>query len=278
MTRPIALAASLALLATGCKASRTAPAPAATPAAPAPAAQPSAFVTAATVVRREPADAAKVRGPTGKDVPNTVALLQRGEAVTVLEAREDWLHVRTSDDQQGWLKSAAVLQGEGIVPATVLTPADVFDRPDLLAANARRRLDPGALLLVVKQRAPFSEVNVGGGPNAWVLTERLATGEREVSAAKLVEKARFLERSKRHEEAKQVLALAREHFAGVPIVDVLAQELGEAPPAAAFPGLTDPAAAAAAAAPGSAPPAQQPAQPAPGAAVPASAPAGNEAR
>ena len=41
------------------------------------------------------------------------------------------------------------------------------------------------LLLVVRQRTPFSEVNVGSGANAWVLTDRLATGPTEVGIAKL---------------------------------------------------------------------------------------------
>ncbi len=83
-----------------------------------------------------------------------------------------------------------ILERDGITEATVLAPADVFDRPDLLAANAKRKIDPGTLLLVVKTKPPFSEVNVSSGPNAWVLSERLATGEKDVSVAKLAEKAR----------------------------------------------------------------------------------------
>jgi len=154
-------------------------------------------------------------------------VLQRGEKVAVVEAREDWAKVRSSDDREGWLKRGAMLEGEGLTEATVLAPADVFDRPDLLAANAKRRIEPGTLLLVVKARPPFSEVNVSSGPNAWVLSERLATGEREVSVAKLAEKARFLERSGKHDEAKQILALAREHFAGSPLLDALVADLGE---------------------------------------------------
>src|SRR6266540_2111960 len=101
------------------------------------------------------------------------------------------------------------------------------------AANAKRRIEPGTLLLVVKSRPPFSEVNVSSGPNAWVLSARLATGEREVSVAKLAEKARFLERSGKHDEAKQILALARDHFAGSPLVDALAADLGETSPGVA---------------------------------------------
>ena len=224
----------------------TGPAPG-TPAS-APAAPATAFVSATTALRREPSDAAKVAAAGRKDAVNALAALQDGEQVTLLELREEWAKVRSSDDRDGWIRRSALLEGDGIVAATVLTPADVFDRPDLLAANAKRRIDPGTLLLVVKAKPPFTEVSVSAGPNAWVLSDRLATGEREVSVAKLAEKARWLVRSGKPDEAKQMLALAREHFAGSPLLDALAAELGEpaAPPAAAPPGTPVPAPGAAA--------------------------------
>jgi hypothetical protein len=230
MNRTVAAALALTLAACG---KSGAPAPAVSPvgsAAPAAQADAPAFVSAAIALRREPADAPRVKSPAGKDVPNALALLQRGERVTVLEAKEDWARVRTSDDKEGWLKRASLLEGEGISEATVLAPADVFDRPDLLAANAKRKIDPGTLLLVVKTKPPFSEVSVSSGPNAWVLSDRLASGEKEVSVAKLAEKARYLKRSGKDDEARQIVALAREHFAGVALVDALAAEIeGTAP-------------------------------------------------
>lgn len=204
------------------------------PAAPA-ATSALAYVSAPTALRREPTDAARVRTAGKKDAPNQLALLLRGEKVTVLEARDDWARVRTSDDAEGWLHRATLLEGEGLSEATVLVQADVFDRPDLLAANARRKVEPGTLLLVVKTKPPFSEVNVSSGPNAWVLSERLATGEREVSVAKLAEKARWLKKAGKEDEAKQILALARQSFPGVALVDALAAELGEAPAATVVP-------------------------------------------
>lgn len=267
MPRIAALAALLAGLAlAACKGGGpSAPPQGAAPAA-APAAASSAFVTTTTVVRREPTDAPRVKRAGGKQASNYVATLQRGEQVAVLAPGDDWTRVRTSDDAEGFVRSAAVLQGDGIVPATVLAPADVFDRPDLLAANARRKLDPGALLLVVRNRPPFSEVNVPGGANAWVLTERLATDDRDVSVAKLAERARALVRANKQDEAKQLLQLARAQFPGAPLVDVLAQELGEAPPpgAPAVPGAA-PGTPGAAATPG--------APAAPGAQAPAATPA-----
>jgi SH3-like domain-containing protein len=237
MIRPAAVAAALACFVACSKGSapatgqgRGAAPPGTSPAAPSTSA--FAYVSAATTLRREPSEAARVRGTGKKDVPNQLALLLRGEKVTVLEAREDWARVRTSDDAEGWLRRASLLEGEGLSEATVLAQADVFDRPDLLAANARRKVEPGTLLLVVRTKPPFSEVNLSSGPNAWVLSERLATGEREVSVAKLAEKARWLKKAGKEDEAKQILALARQSFAGVPLVDTLAAELGEAPAAA----------------------------------------------
>lgn len=203
------------------------PAPGSTAASAAPASG-SAYVTAVAALRREPTDAAKVPGPARKDVSNFLATLQRGEKVTLVEAREDWAKVRASDDVEGWMKRASLLEGEGTTEATVLAPADVFDRPDLLAANARRKIAPGTLVLVVKTKPPFSEVNVSGSQNAWVLSDRLATGEAEVSVAKLMEKARWLVRSGKRDDALQMLALARQHFAGVVLVEALVAELGEA--------------------------------------------------
>jgi SH3-like domain-containing protein len=234
MRLALALPLVVALVSCG-KSQPTAPAgaPGAGPAAPAPAATASsAFVGSVVVLRREPSEAAKVPGPAGKSVNNYVATLHRGEKVTVVEPREDWAKIRLSDDHEGWLKRAALVEDAGATEATVLVAADVFDRPELLAANARRKIAPGTLVLVLKQRAPFAEVNVAGTQTAWVLAERLATGEKEVAVAKLMEKARWLAKAGKKDDALQALALAREHFSGVALVDVLATELGEVPPPA----------------------------------------------
>jgi len=201
-----------------------------------------AYVSVATLLRRDPSDARKVASPGGKEVANVLATLQRGEKVTPAEGAarrvgdEEWVKVRTSDDKEGWLKRSALLEGEGLTEATVLSQADVFDRPDLLAANAGRKIEPATLLLVVKSKAPFSEVNVSGGPNAWVLTDRLATGDVDVSIAKLAEKARFLRKSGKADEAAQILAFARSQFPGAPLLDAMAAQLGEVPAEGAAPG------------------------------------------
>lgn len=189
-----------------------------------------AWVIAPAALRREPTEAARVAGPGGKQVSSVLTVLMRGEPVTLLEGRGEWARVRTSGDQPGWLRRAALLEQEGVTVATVLQPADVFDRPDLLAVSPGRRLVPGALLLLVRQKPPFAEVNAGAPPTAWVLADRLSTAERDVATAKLCEKARWLKRSGKAPEAAEVLALGRATFPGAPLLDVLGQELGEPPP------------------------------------------------
>ncbi len=186
------------------------------------------YVTAAAPLRREPTDATRVPGPKPRaTVPNFLALLQRGEKVSILETRGDWARVRASDGTSGWLKASALLPGQGVTEATLLAEADAFDRPDLLAVNARRKIAPGTLVLVIRSRELFSEVNVSSGTSAWVLTDRLSSSPRDVMAAKLVEKARWLERSAKPEEARAVLDLARREIPDSPLTEMLARELGE---------------------------------------------------
>ncbi|HZY02766.1 MAG TPA: hypothetical protein VFF02_04655 [Anaeromyxobacteraceae bacterium] len=258
MTRRTALAL-VALAAAACSEKKAAaPADGGAPASPGAAAPgggaDTAYVTVTTALRREPGEAARVAGPGPKraQVPNVLATLLRGEKVTLMAERGDWAQVLASDESQGWVKRSSLLPGLGVTEATLSAPADAFDRPDLLAVNARRKIEAGVLLLVVRSRELFSEVNVGGGPNAWVLSDRLLSGPRDVMVAKLVEKARWLVKVGKPDDAKAVLELARTRFADVPLTQVLATEvLG---PDAAAP---EPAAGV--------PPPVSPFQPAPGA-------------
>lgn len=190
-----------------------------------------AYVTAAAALRRQPTDATRVPGEKPRAaVPNLLATLLRGEKVAVVEWRDEWVRVRASDESDGWLRRGVLLPGLGVTEATLAAPADAFDRPDLLAVNARRKIEPGTLLLVMRSRELFSEVNVGAGPGAWLLTDRLSTGPRDVMVAKLIEKSRWLRKAGRPEEARPILELARAQFADVPLVQVLAAELGEGAP------------------------------------------------
>ncbi len=195
-----------------------------------PASVSDAYVTAATILRREPLDAQRVPGTGPKQsASNHLATLLRGEKVTLLESKGEWAKVKASDETVGWVKGSLLLPAAGVTEATLLAPADAFDRPDLLAVNARRKIDAGTLVLVVRSRELFSEVNTSSGANAWVLSDRLSTAPRNVGAAKLIDKARWLVRSGKPDEAKTVLDLARREFSDVPLVELLAKELGETP-------------------------------------------------
>lgn len=191
---------------------------------------PTAYVTAVSVLKKEPSDAARIPGQAGgKDVSNYVDLLYRGEKVTVLETRDEWVRVRSSGEKEGWLKRNNTLEGDALQEATVLAPTEVFDRPDLLAANAKRKLDPGTFVLVVKEKKPFSEVNYSGSQNVWVLTERLNTSEKEVMVARLAEKIRYLWRNNKKDDALANFGIAKQVAEGSVLIDVLSQELGLSP-------------------------------------------------
>jgi len=221
-----------ALLLTAFAACTRSPAPAPAPSPPAAAASAAGdrYVTAASALRREPGEPPRAKGPGAKAPPPPLALLLRGERVTFLEARGDWSRVRASDGTEGWLRSQVLLAADGVAEATVLSQAWAFDRPDLLAVNVKRKLEPGTLLLVLKSRELFSEVEAGQGPTAWVLSDRVVANPEDVQAAKLVEKARWLSRNGRPDEAREVLAVLRTRLPGSPLVPVLAVELGEMPP------------------------------------------------
>jgi hypothetical protein len=197
-----------------------------------PAADPSLrYVTGLSTLRREPAEQARVKSEGGKSpVPNAIAVLHRGERVGLVETRDDWSRVRASDGTEGWLKSAGLAPASEVQEGTVLLVAWAFDRPDLLAANARRKLDPGTLLFIRKTKDLFTEVDAGPGPSIWILTDRVTTQPDDVASAKLVEKARFLLRNDRLQEARELLALLRSRSPDSPLVAVLAAELGETPP------------------------------------------------
>jgi hypothetical protein len=189
------------------------------------------FITSLSTLRREPTEQARVKVEGAKTPqPNSLAALHRGERVALLEPRGDWARVRASDGAEGWVRGAALAPPDSVQEGTLLVVAWAFDRPDLLAVNAKRKLDPGTLLFIRKTRDLFTEVDAGSGPNVWVLTDRVSTRPGDVEAAKLVEKARFLARGNRPEEARDVLALLRARSPDSPLVAVLAAELGEATP------------------------------------------------
>ena len=203
-------------------------APAAAPAvAPAAAAKSDAgYVIYTTVLKREASDKPKVDDPSGKGKPqaNWLATLYRGERVTVGKEEGDYIQAKTSGEVEGWVKKASLLIAPDVTEATVLEAADAFDRPDLLALNSKKKINPGTLLFVVKNRDQFSEVNATGTATVWVLNGRISTDTNEIAVAKLLAKARSLKDSKK-EDAMGLVNLAKSNFASTKLVAVMETEL-----------------------------------------------------
>jgi SH3-like domain-containing protein len=204
------------------------------PAAPS---DPSLHVVAArATLRRLPSEQAQATVEGSRSpVANAIAILHRGDRVALIERSGHWTRVRASGGAEGWVRGAALIPGDAVQEGTLLVAAWAYDRPDLLTVNAKRKLEPGTLLFIRKTRDLFSEVDAGAGPSVWVLTDRISVRPGDVEDARLVEKARYLARGDRREEAREVLALLRSRSPESPLVPVLAAELGEAPPDAGAP-------------------------------------------
>lgn len=173
----------------------------------------SAFVTGVAGVRRVASEDKMVddEKKPGKKISNYITTLARGEQVQVLKVDGDWAQVRSSDEKEGWIRKDTLLPSEGVTMATTLDEAKTFDRPDLLALNAKRKVGAGALIYVVRNKDQFSEVNLGGTNTVWVLTSGLIADQREVDAAKLLNKARYLTERK-DAGATDLLDLAKKEY------------------------------------------------------------------
>lgn len=223
----------------------TPPPTAAQPVAAPDAAKPAAasntgYVVYTTVLKREASEKPKVDDGKGKQVANWLATLYRGERVTIGKEEGDYIQAKTSGEVEGWTKKASLLIAPDVTEATVLEATDAFDRPDLLALNAKKKVNPGTLLFVVKNREQFSEVNASGAATIWVLNGRLSTDQNEIAVAKLLAKARSLKDSAKAEGAADLVNLAKSNFASAKLVTVMETELSGA---AAATGSADVAAA-----------------------------------
>jgi hypothetical protein len=212
------------------------PEPVAAPTEPEPAERPG-HVIGVTSLRKQPNDDKKVDDGSGKQVSNWVATLYRGETVTVFGENPagDWVNARLSDGAEGWLKADRVVAGAEVKVATLYEEGKTFRRPDLLALDTDKTIEPGSLLFVVQEKDQFSEVDYprsGWNSNkAWTLTSELVEDPNEVEVAKVVAKIRHL-RAENSDDAKQLEELARSQFGSSRLIALLDQpvEEGEAPP------------------------------------------------
>jgi hypothetical protein len=206
-----------------------APQAANTNAAAAPAEKPAAkndqgYVLYSTVLKREGSDKPKVDDGKGKQVTNWLATLYRGERVTIGKEEGDYIQAKTSGEVDGWVKKTSLLISPDVTEATVLEASDAFDRPDLLALNSKKKINPGTLLFVVKNRDQFSEVNAAGGSTVWVLNGRISTDANEIAVAKLLAKARSMKDAK-GDGAAELINLAKTNFGSAKLVAVMETEL-----------------------------------------------------
>jgi SH3-like domain-containing protein len=190
-----------------------------------------AFVTSVAPVRRANSDDKQVDDPKkpGKKLSNYITTLHRGEQVQVLTVEGDWAQVRSSDEKEGWVKKDTLLPSEGVVMATTLEETKTFDRPDLLALNAKRKVAAGALVYAQRTKDQFSEINLGGTNSAWVLSSGLVKDQREVDAAKLLNKARWLTEHK-DASAADLMDLAKKEYGDTKVMQM--QAAGETTAAA----------------------------------------------
>jgi len=151
------------------------------------------YITTVVAMRKEPTNDRRIPNPENPDkkMANWLATLHAGETVEVLEHRDDWSRAKASDDTEGWIQSKFLLATEEAKVVTVHSDAKVFRRPDLLALNASRTIDPTTLLFRLQDKEQFSEVR-NGYRTEWVLTDKLIDEEREIEATKLLSKARWL--------------------------------------------------------------------------------------
>ena len=174
-------------------------------------------------VRRSPSDDKDVEDPNrkGKRLSNWLQVLYRGEQVSILDNKDDWTHIRTSDEKEGWVKTSQLLLLTGVEMATVSDKVKTFGRPDLLALSPNRLIDAGTLLFVLRSKDQFSEVNVTGSSSAWVLSDTLLKDPHEVEASKLLNKAHWLQDHNDAGAAQGLLDLARSQFETTKLVQTL---------------------------------------------------------
>jgi hypothetical protein len=190
-----------------------------------------AYVTSIALLRHEPVDDQKVADKTNKTekmIFNAMAMLQRGETVTMLENKPPWVRVRAADESVGWLHTDVLVSAVGVKPATLGEEIGTYDRPQLVAINPKRKIPAGALLFVLRAKDQFSEVDQGGGRTTWVKTDNLLTDNVDVEVSKLLAKADWLAKQDAS-AAAEIKATIGSQFPGSRLLGLI--EPKEAPPA-----------------------------------------------
>ncbi|MCK5688343.1 SH3 domain-containing protein, partial [Myxococcota bacterium] len=197
----------------------------------------AAYITATASMKKTPSDAKKIADPTGKSekqVSNWITTMRRGEEVTIIEDKDDWAKIQITSEEEGWIKTAALLKKEKVeAMATVMENAKVFERPEMLAIQKDREIPAGSLLFILKEKDTFSEVNYPASlyrsRATWVMSSELNLEADDVAAAKVIAQILSL-RKNDIEKAKTLEELARKQFESsklIALLDVVEEE-GEA--------------------------------------------------
>lgn len=113
-----------------------------------------------------------------------------------------------------------MVDAPGAVLATNLERVKTFVRPDFLALNAGTQLEPGSVLILLRSKDQFSEVDTGATNTVWVLRAQLTEDGQEVEAAKLINRARLLQQ-RNDPDAQTAIELAKTHFGLTRLVQTL---------------------------------------------------------
>ncbi|MEN0066239.1 MAG: hypothetical protein AAGA48_29130 [Myxococcota bacterium] len=186
------------------------------------------FAIATTYLRSHATTERKIDDPDnpGKRISTYVATIYRGNDLTVVETKDDFVRVTLQDGSgnEGWIKGSRVTTADGAKLATVKEEVKTFSRPDLLSLNTTMKLAPGSVLVVTQSQGKFVEVDYPksqwSSASTWVLADTVVEGEDDVAAAQLISKVLYV-REDSAEKAKPLEELAREQFAGNALLNLL---------------------------------------------------------
>lgn len=105
---------------------------------------------------------------------SATAKVRRGEDVYVLGAQGDFRRVRARGGE-GWVAAADLIQDDIATATRVRCAVDARQDPESEAAVVKR-LEAGAVVIVVGGRFPWVQVDVDGKTRAWIPTSAVAVG------------------------------------------------------------------------------------------------------
>ncbi len=112
----------------------------------------------------------------------SAAVLNFGEALTILSEKDGWTAVRTSDGTEGFVAADALAaQATGL--ATLVLEQDLYARPDALSP-VKKRLKRGGLMLVLADRNGWRQVRLPDRTEGWMPRDRALLDETELAHAR----------------------------------------------------------------------------------------------